>query len=232
MGKGWHTITTFNTQDAGTATDGYVNGVTIQPIPIGYSIQKYNWKEEKRILSVQSLKMPSPYGQSTVPPAVALSSFYMKAPQALMPTNTSVASLNDITPYSFNSGHACLKISNSSGDYIEALIIKTASGNYNFQCKIIASTLDSAARPTITAALKKRATKVYKAAGANGTNQPIESIYDSDGAYADPNAATSAAGGLYVLFTITWPGTAPTSYWNIDVESSDLFGSSEVFVGR
>lgn len=232
MGKGWHTITIFNAQDAGTTTDGYVNAVTIQPVPIGYSIQKYNWKEEKRIISVRSLKVPSPYGQASVPAAESLTSFYMKAPQSLMPTNTSVAATNDITPFSYNTGHAFLKISNSSGDYIEALIVKTSSGNYNFQGKIIVSTYSESARPTINVALKKRATKLYKAAGSNGTNQPIESIYDSDGTYSDPNASPSAAGGLYLLFTLTWPGSAPTSYWNIDVESSDLFGSSEVFVGR
>ncbi|EOX8391303.1 phage tailspike protein [Salmonella enterica] len=230
MGKGWHTITIFNAQDGGSTVSGYVNAIVVQPVPIGYSIQKYNSGEEKRIISVQSIKIPSPYGQASVPSGSALNSFYLKMPQSLMPTATSNPATNDITPFSYNSGHAYLKISNTSGDYIEYLLIKTISGNYSITCKLLKSTLSNT--PTVSASVKKRATSIIKVQSANGTNQPIENIYDSDGAYSDPNESPNAAGGLYLFFEFTWPSGSPSSYWNVEMEYSDLFGSSEVFVGR
>lgn len=230
-GRGWHTVSIFNAQDGGQATASYVNGLIIQPIPAGYAVQKYNAYEEKRIKVVQSLKLPSPYGQASVPAAIALTGFYLKAPQSLMPTNTSVASSNNVTPFSYNSGQAFLRISSHAGDYIECLIIKTVSSGYNWTCKIINSTYAEGARPTITAALKKRNITILKEAGANGTSQPLEQIQNSDGTLVDPTSP-STKGGLYLQFALAWPGAAPSGYWNIELEASDLFASSEVALGR
>jgi hypothetical protein len=38
-------------------------------------------------------------------------------------------------------------------------------------------------------------------------------------------------GGIFMVFTLTWPSTAPTGYWNIELEGSDWFGNSESAFG-
>ncbi|WP_311746368.1 tail fiber/spike domain-containing protein [Proteus penneri] len=226
MGRGWHTITVFNDQSGNSTSDAYLNAITIQPVPIGYSIQEYNSERiEKRVKSVYSLKIPA-LVNGALPSSSLLKTFLIRCPQGLMPSNG--------TNYFLfaNSGHAILRISNhlNNGEFYEFAIIKTSAETYKFNVLPLKSTQSNT--PTVQCTLGYRSRNEIIKAKINGS-QPIESIIDYSGGFMELTNADGidTNGGLYLKFDINWGSDDKLGYWNIEVESSDIYGSDEIFVG-
>lgn len=235
IGRGWHTITMFNALD-GTSPDwGYINNLTIQPIPIGLSTeQMWGQDEERRYKVVHCRKHPSPSGQgNNLPQAVSLTNILMKVPQSVL--GTGPGQLCVPTQYFYNTVPFILRITNEKGDYIEAHMYKNGSSGLTWASKILKTTYSPEATPTITGSLATAKQNTVVAAGSEGANQPLESIFDFNGGLqvqtGNPTTDIAWTGGVYMLFTLTWPGVPPTGYWNMEVEGSDWFGNSESSFG-
>ncbi|AMR59570.1 tail fibers protein [Citrobacter phage SH5] len=234
IGRGWHTLTFFKALDGTDPTESFINSLTIQPIPLGLSTeQMWGQDEERRYKVVHTRKLPSPSGQgNNLPQATTLSSFHMRVPQSVLGTGPGVRCLP--TPYFYNTIPATLRITDEKGTYIEFLVYKNGSSGLTWTGKVLKSTLAEASYPTLTAQLATAKQSVVRAAGQDGTNMPLENIYDFNGGLHPQNSSASDIswrGGIYFLFTLTWPGTAPTGYWNIELEGSDWFGNSESSFG-
>ena len=231
IGRGWHTISFSKAAADGAA---YLNSLTVQPIPIGMSVeQMWSGEEERRYKVVSAKKTPSPAGMNGVlPAAITLTTFMLRAPQSILGTGDVWRAL--ARPYNYNSGHAKLIITNSLGAYIECLVLKTVADSPMYTVSILNSTLESSARPTITCQLATRKRNTIVAAGSQGTSQPWVAIDDYNGGTQLQGQAAGDAdwtGGVFMVFNLTWPGTAPSSYWNIELEGSDWFGNSESAFG-
>lgn len=228
VGKGWHTISFHKT--SASVGIGLVNSLTVQPVPVGYSIEKYGGtKVEKRVKSAYSLKIPSMYNaeKNGLPGEQPLQSFTIRCPQSLMPSN------GDMNPYFANSGHAVIRISNhnNNGEYFEGVIIKTVSSGYDFKVIPLKTTYASDKEPIITAKLVTPLKNMLVSKASNGA-QPIEDIFDYSGNMTPiTKSGPSPNGGLFLQFDIDWRTVDKKGYWNIEVESSDVYGSSEVFIG-
>lgn len=234
VGRGWHTLTFYKAVDGSDATDAYINSLTIQPIPLGLSTeQMWGQEEERRYKVVHTRKVPSPAGQgSNVPTAIALNSFSMRVPQSVLGTGPGDWCLP--APNYYNTVPATLRITDEKGTYIEFLVYKNGSSGLNWAGKVLKSTLSEPSYPTLTAKLATAKQSVIRAAGQDGANMPLETIYDYNGGIQPQNGAASDilwTGGVYFQFTLTWPGAAPTGYWNIELEGSDWFGNSESSFG-
>lgn len=228
LGRGWKTITIYTPQTGGGEV--YVNSLNISPVPVGYSVQARSlnkWDKLQRAVFHQ--KIPSAYKQSTVPNAVALTQFICPWPQSMVPATP--ATSGDMHVNYYNAGTALLRITNSSGKYLEALLIKTiGGGDYTFTGVITNTNFDSGSKPTaITATPGFLGMKNLYTAGEKGSNMPLENIRTTD-ASVFKAMPTNDAGGAVLQVNITWPNTAPTSYWNVELEYSDLYGSSETSV--
>ncbi|BDG86585.1 GDSL-type esterase/lipase family protein [Citrobacter koseri] len=231
IGRGWHTISFSKGIDDPIA---YIQSLTIQPIPVGLSTeQMWGQAEERRYKVVQCKKIPSPSGQNgSLPSAVALNNFYMKAPQSILGTGSNFYNLP--VPNNYNSSHAKLIITNAAGMYIEALVVKTTNSGGMLNVRILNSTLDSGDTPGITCQFATSKRNIVYGAGAVDDNQPWVAIDDYNGGMQLQNINSSDmawVGGVYLAFNLTWPGTAPTGYWNIELCGSDWFGNSESAFG-
>ncbi|WDR22488.1 tail fibers protein [Salmonella phage vB_SenP_UTK0001] len=229
LGRGWKTLTFFTRLD-GTGGDFYLNSLTVQPVPVGMSVQARNWARfDKGHRAVYSKKIPQPYNQASLPAAAALVNFQVPMPQSMLPTTPSIS--GDLGSNFYNCGHSVLKISNTNGDYLEVLLIKTTGGGYVFTGKILKTTYATENQPTaITATAAHYSMKDLKVAGANGPNMPLETIRDIDMASYVTIGVGAGNGGLVLDINITWPSTPPTSYWNIELEAWDMFGNSEASI--
>lgn len=235
IGRGWHTITFFNALDGTSPDYAYINNLTVQPIPIGLSVeQMWGQDEERRYKVVHSRKIPSPSGQGgNLPEAVKLEQFHMRVPQSVL--GTGAGQLCVPTPYFYNTVPFTVRITNEKGDYHEIVMYKSGSPGLNWVSKVIKTTYAEGSVPIITGALATAKQNVIVAAGSEGTNQPLEAIYDFNGGLQAQtgNVTTDIAwkGGIYMIFSVVWPSTAPTGYWNMEVEGSDWFGNSESSFG-
>ena len=177
--------------------------------------------------SVIHRKFPHPYGKTELPDPVALNGFLLPAPQSMLPVTPSLS--GDVSNNFYNSGHAIMKISNANGDYLEVMFVKTGIG-YAFSGKILKTTYSDTAKPSnVYGVLVHKDIVLLKEAFSNGAGQPQENIYnmDEDNYVELPNVKN---GGLALNVFITWPGTPPTGYWNVEVEFTDLYGSSEASI--
>lgn len=226
LGRGWKTVTVYTPQN-GTGGEAYLNSLTVQPVPVGHSIQAVKWREwNKGIKSVYQKKIPFPYGASTAPAATSLITFAVPAPQSLLPVTPGIS--GDINGFPYNSGHATIKITSTAGDYVEAVFMKSnGSNDYVFTGRIIHSTFASGVGPTgIDGTLSHIGIKTLKAAGTNGTGQPQEAINDID-PVAISSLPAAGNGGLYLNITVQWPASPPQRWWTVEIESWDIWGSSE-----
>lgn len=228
IGRGWKTITIFSKNDL-TGGEVYVNSLTITPVPIGYSVQARNGTQWNKLQkAVFQRKVPHSYMQSSVPPAVGLTEFYSPWPQPLLPTTPSASGGLHVNYY--NAGSALIRITNEKGKFLEVYLMKTVGGgDYSFTGIIRATNYADLEKPTaITATPGVFGIKVIKEAGANGPSMPIETIRDVDYSSFTPLGPTGPSTGQPgIRVNITWPNTPPTAYWNIEVEFSDLYASSE-----
>lgn len=236
IGRGWHTITLFTNLRGEALKDAFVNSITVQPIPIGLSTeQMWGQDEERRYRVVHTRRLPSPSGQGgNLPTAVTLTGFQMRAPQSFLGTGPGTYSVP--APYFYNTVPGKLKVYNEKGDYIEWLIYKDGSSGLKWKGKVLThSFADAASVPTLTAYMGTAKQSVVVAAGSSGANQPLENIYDYNGGLQEqtgvPANDLSWKGGIYLVFTLAWPTTAPTGYWTMELEGSDWFGNSESSVG-
>ncbi|MBA8579766.1 SGNH/GDSL hydrolase family protein [Escherichia fergusonii] len=234
LGRGWHTITLYNAPDGSDTAAAFVNSITVSPLPSGMSTDAmWSRDDERRVKVVHCKKIPSPLGAgTTVPSAVTLTSFFVRAPQSIAGTaGAGAQKLPRVNNY--NTGFAKLRIVNSSGSYCEAVVVKTTSGDSAYSVVMQSNNFPTNNVPVITCSLATNSRRTIVAKDAEGTNQPIESIYDSDaGVTAIPaTGSVSLVNGLYLLFNLSWPSGSPYSYWNIEVEGSDWFGNSETSFG-
>lgn len=226
LGRGWKTITAYTPQNA-SGGEVYLNSLTVQPVPVGHSVQANKWREwNKGVKSVFQKKIPFPYGQATAPAATSLITFAVPAPQSILPVTPGVS--GDLNGFPYNSGHATIKITTTAGDYIEAVFMKSnGSNDYVFTGRIIHSTFSSGVGPTaIDGTLSHIGIKSLKTAGSNGAGQPQEAINDID-PVAIASLPAAGNGGLYLNITIQWAASPPQRWWTVEVESWDIWGSSE-----
>ncbi|EAZ4935300.1 GDSL-type esterase/lipase family protein [Salmonella enterica] len=226
LGRGWHTITiAINLLEP--KGDVFINSITVQPVPVGFSSRRINATEwNKGVRVVYQRKFPSPFKQASLPLPVQLTGFSVPSPQSLLPTTPAIS--GDIIGNYYNAGHATMKITNSNGNYIEVVFIKTSGGSYDFYGMIVNTNMTSSAKPSaIIGTLSHMETKNIVSAGDNGTNMPIENIMDLDPSVVGSVDSNGGKGGLWLKVSIAWPDTPPESYWNVELEGWDLFGSSE-----
>lgn len=233
IGRGWHTIT-FHRDTDDAQYEAYVNSITVQPIPIGLSVeQMWGQDEERRYKVVHSRKFPSPSGMGEVlAQPVTLTQFHMRAPQCVLGTGPGVAAAS--SPFFYNTVPAKLIITNEKGWYIECLVSKTSGTDGSFKVSVLKSTIDQDKTPSISCSIATAERNTIVAAGAYGNNQPIENIYDYNARIHKQNFTSgdiAYAGGIYLIFDITWPGQSPSGYWNVEVEGGDWFGNSESSFG-
>jgi hypothetical protein len=229
LGRGWHTVTIFTPQ-ANSGGQVFLNSLTIQPVPVGFSVEAIGHDRwAKGVKSSYFKKFPGSFSNVGLPASVALTNFAMPVPQSLLPVTPDLS--GDMESNFYNCGQAKMTIANTNGEFIEVLFVKVPpSGGWVFQGKIMATNLATPAQPTnITGTVKRRVMQTIHAAGSQGTNQPMEAIRDMS-PVSLANFPSTEAGQAVLDVNITWPSTPPNSYWTVEVTYWDLFGSSEASV--
>ncbi|WP_242389337.1 SGNH/GDSL hydrolase family protein [Kosakonia cowanii] len=232
VGRGWHTITFFTNQDGSTTDPAYVQAVTVQPIPVGLSVEQMWKSEEKRYRVVNCTKIPSPANAGdALTAAVQLSGFSIKAPQSL--AGTGKGNLAFPTPYYYNTLPMRLRIMDEKGNVFEGNVYKTGPNDSTWSVKTLINTFSETNKPSASAVAGTVKRHLKVAANSVGPGMPQENIYDFDGPVVPlgSDGASTFLGGVYLIFTLSWPQGAPAGYWNIELEGSDWFGNSETSFG-
>lgn len=233
VGRGWHTVTFFTSFDASQTADAFLNSLTISPIPLGMSTEAmWGQDEERRVRVVHCKKLPSPARQEGVPSPVQLNSFFLRAPQSLVGTGKGARMVTN--PYYYNSGTAKLRLVTHGGFVFEGHLIMTQQG-WEFRVVELQNNFPDGNKPTIKATFATAKKLMLYPAGSIGQNQPLQNIFDYNGGVvkvSDPDFPGDMAGGVYLLFEITWPTGSPADYWNIELEGTDWFGNSETAWGN
>ena len=213
-GRGWKTITVYTPQDNTGTVGGYIQGITIRPIPRYLASRDTPGTLRRGIKEVVMLSYPSrDFNISGTPAPAALNTLIMPLPYDLNPISWDNASAY------FDCGYAKLEISGVQAGvgvvYFEALLSKQASGN-----NITVTELKKVGTwPTITAVSGTKASVINVPKYSLGTDMPLADITGMGGDSTFTASSYANKFGLFLKLTFTWSGTAPTGFYNINLES-------------
>ncbi|GJK71875.1 hypothetical protein TUM17564_39020 [Citrobacter freundii] len=215
VGRGWKTVTIFTPQDGSGAT-GFIQSLTIRPIPRYLSTRQSSGSVRRGIKEVMMVSYPYRDYHPTsggIPSGFTLTSIVVPLPFDLYPVSY------DFNTEYFDCGFAKVTITgqleSSAGVlYYEGVITKNGTGS-SFTVTELKKIGDF---PVVSAICGTLSQKVEVNQGAISPNMPLEPIYSRDDssflAGTTPNKY-----GLFMLLGFSWSGTPPPGYFNISVES-------------
>lgn len=216
IGRGWKTITMYTPQDGSGTAPAYIQGINITPIPSYLASRDSNGSTRRGIKEVIALSLPyrdfHPSGGG-VPSPYTLNSEVIP-----LPYDMNAVSWDNGGNF-FDCGAAKLIITgNQTGEsvvYYEALITKNAIGN-----NVVVTELKKVGTmASIVATIGTKPKVVITAKDSVGANMPLEAIYGIGGNASFTPSTTPNENGLFIKLAFTWPGAAPTGYYNIYLES-------------
>ncbi|EJB9160674.1 hypothetical protein MXG92_003760 [Salmonella enterica] len=213
-GRGWKTITFFTPQ-TGMNSEGFIESLTIRPIPRYLAVRQSAGSLRRGIKEVTMVSIPN---RDYHPSSGIPSGFTLNSVLAPLPFDLHSISWNNGSEY-FDCGSAKITVTGTlevgGVIYYEGLITKTAPGN-----TLAVTELKKVGDiNTMSATIGVKGEKTIISAGSVATNMPLESIYVAGDDSSFTPGTTPNKYGLFLKLDFTWTGTQPHGYFNIAIES-------------
>ncbi|WP_449508335.1 tail fiber/spike domain-containing protein [Enterobacter hormaechei] len=215
VGRGWKTITVFNSSIP--TTNAFIQALIVRPLPMHLASSPGEGTVRYGVTQCVTYSLPARDTFSSsggAPDPTILNELIVKLPYDLYPM------VRDSNVEFFDCGFATIKIKAMGGShgnsYFEGIISKTASG-YTLDVLELKSV---GTWPTITAQIGKISGKVTTAKDSFAPSMPIEDIREMDFTTFTPST-TGNEYGLFAKISLGWAeGTTLNGYYNVMIESS------------
>jgi|GEM_PF-3091600 len=223
VGRGWKTITIFNSATA--TSHSYIQSIIVNPIPLHLTSTPAEGLVRYGVTQCLTYSMPARDAYSSTgeaPNPVNLNDVIVRLPVELSPMTR-----NPDGDF-FDCGFVNLKIKSMGGthgnSYLEAVISKTSSG-INFDILEIKKV---GTWPSISAQMGNLGKKIAFQKNSFAVNMPLEDIYEIDYSNFTPSSVGNEY-GMFLKLSFNWGSeSALTGYYNIVIESSARgFGGSQ-----
>ncbi|HDC2658569.1 TPA: hypothetical protein O7142_000915 [Salmonella enterica] len=213
-GRGWKTITFFTPQ-TGVNAEGFVESLTIRPIPRYLAVRNSPGSLRRGIKEITMISIPNRdyHPSSGIPSRFELNSIIAPLPFDLH----GVSWNNDSEYFDCGSAKICVTGTLEAGGvvYYEGLITKIAPGN----ALAVTELKKVGAISSMSATIGVKGEKAIIDAGSVAPNMPFESIYTAGDDSTFTEGATPNKYGLFLKLNFTCTGTPPYGYFNIAIES-------------
>ncbi|EMQ2223335.1 hypothetical protein WAS61_000567 [Citrobacter freundii] len=213
-GRGWKTITFFTPQ-SGVNSEGFIESLTIRPIPRYLAVRQSAGSLRRGIKEVVMVSIPY---RDYHPASGIPSGFDLNTVIIPLPFDLHGVSWNNGSEY-FDCGSAKVSLTGTleAGGvvYYEGLITKTAPGN----SLTVTELKKVGSINAMSATIGTKGEKTIIDAGSVAPNMPLESIYVAGDDSTFTEGTTPNKYGLFLKLNFTWTGTPPHGYFNIAIES-------------